>query len=138
MQTLTITKWDIVRALETEPLTWGCWAETGKAVNDPTCRVCAVGAAVRLAAQWRRVKARHDTHAGVCMRATDGRANPGSRAPAGNWLSALSIVWETLNCNNWVDSETGKILDPEDLRPDIVRWAQDNIPDSYRATIPVY
>lgn len=46
----TISKRDIIKALQTEPLFPGSWIETGR-TTDPNCQVCAVGAVLRSAAK---------------------------------------------------------------------------------------
>jgi hypothetical protein len=110
---MKIYKDDIIEALETEPLTFGTWQDT------LGCRVCAVGAVLRNCGYG----VDRDAMKNICAAVTEMQYFDDDLAPRGNWMSALSIVWEYLCRYN--------AAEPDELREDIVQWAEDNIPEDY-------
>ncbi len=112
MKTYTITKDDILEAIETEPVltshTFGDWED---------CPVCVVGAIIK-----KSINRKHNfRRTGGAL--TEGLAGEFSKAKPGNYLSALSILWEKLNCLYPGEAE--------DLRSIVLDWAEENIPDDY-------
>ncbi len=126
-KTIEITKDDILDALEDEPLKAGSW------LSEDGCRACAVGSVLRgklpalaeeqLAGPYYLLDALAGRLTGNCYTAEN-------IAPIGNWLSALSIRWESLN--GWNEG-----LREEEARDLILDWADENIPDDYVALIEV-
>ena len=131
---LVVTKHDIVTALQTENLMFDGWIDRREdelntswalAKFDPNCAACAVGSVLKRKVSVDRV----ENFSRICVNATQGRFSNDDTANPGNWLGALSIVWEYMNTHN--DFAGG----PEALRPNIIRWAEDNIPEDYVARI---
>lgn len=134
---LVIDKEDVIEALERERLVAGNFVIGWGA---PDCSMCAVGATLRRAGLAPPDEYRFDTVAYDDV--TKGASCASSCAPTGNWLSALSIVWEYLNQHNVERDERRLSVETrweraERLRPDIVRWAEDNIPDDWETEIAV-
>lgn len=115
---MKITKDIIIEALENEPLATGKWIHKNK------CAFCAVGATLRRAGMPTQDATRFTD---VAKTLTAYNYSIFDTAPEGNYLSALSIVWEFLNVNNEGTAE--------DFRLDILRWAHDNVPDDYEITL---
>ena len=128
---IEINKDDILDALEDEPLCAGHW------LDYSGCRACAVGSVLRnkvprLAEL--QLSSGGFPFADLMARVTDDCYSE-ERAPAGNYMSALSIVWEHLN------REHGRFdddpLTETEARELILDWADENIPEDYVARIEV-
>lgn len=125
---ILIDKEDVLDALETEPLyERGNFLRTRGRLG---CSVCAVGGVLRHAG------VRDITH--TALRACDQTAGYGDVAPRDNYLSALSIVWETLTDDaSYAHAGPRPYLPGPEERAAIIAWAEDNIPDEWETTIEV-
>lgn len=131
MRVITITKDDILDALETEPLMSGAF------INWDGCRACAVGATLRkkLGPQ----SSNEDLISELGNHLTKMCCTEDDIAPRGNWMAALSIVWETLNFQARLEDHFMRSREDyaEELRWDIWQWAEENIPDDYEVEVAV-
>lgn len=98
--TKTITKKQVIEALETEPLTLGNFWVYSKIVPD--CSVCAVGAVLRRTSFERAFRGRNSMTIGELATKNqyfEGLGKVKSLLKSRNWLGALSSYFEGLSCN---------------------------------------
>lgn len=115
-----ITKDLILEAIATEPLTAGRFIRYHSGLYDE-CYVCAVGAVLR------RVGVDNCDITLTAKVVTEYNYTKHEVAEADNWMSAISIVWETLNYNHPGDIENNRQV--------LLAWVEDNVPDDYELQI---
>jgi hypothetical protein len=136
-----ITKQIIVDALKTEPLTANEWT------SPDGCRGCAVGTILRkITTDYRKVNK-------MSLELTANQCIVGDTPIEGNIWSQMSCYWETLvqeyvESQDWTDYEMDvKDFDDlgaedrhavtEHLRPQLVQWAQDSIPNDFNQILEI-
>lgn len=129
---VTITRDDVMHALDVERLTVGSWEQDG-------CAFCAVGSVLRQKTGVKLLKDRdEESFDSACRNMTRGQYCDDQGLPqalaAGNWLGALSIKWEQLGTKKASELGRGCVEELEEdeieeLRPAIKQWALDNLPE---------
>lgn len=150
MAKITITRRQIIKALQTEPLRPGHYA---KESTNKGCTVCAVGGVMR-----QIFKVDLKTSVGLldnlCSFAVDADRNgdihtsmlsatddPDESLAAGAYLTALSAQFETLcTTRNVVDPETYEFNARKipAVRKLLIAWVKENLPASFEADIGGY
>jgi len=131
---MKITKEHVLEALEVEQLGWGAWfcamddfmEPPTTAIQSAGCQVCAVGACLL-------GRVHIDNISKKALRITRGvGVIPTEEELPINWMGAISLVWESLRPDLWVDSlEYFSYTDEDisDARECMIEWVEDNVPE---------